>query len=132
MFLASAVIAVSLRFLLSAWMGEDALIAKSEVDAMWASIHRVVCEDAHAATKAGTLWGSLTLTEVNGTSYRYLVNSSHQFVRIRTGGGTAVVGVHVRQAAVSVVKNLVTLQITFTDGETREMTVCTLTGITQG
>lgn len=119
--------AVSMRLFTSLWLAQNALLDKAEVDAMWASIHRVVAIDAHGATHSGTLWGTLTLTEADGTAYRYLTNSSQQFVRVRTGGGTAVIATGVRSAAVAIDTGMVTLTVTFRDGETREMSVCTLT-----
>lgn len=118
--------AISMRLFTSLWMAQNALLDKAEIDAMWASIHRVVSMDIHGATQTGTLSETLTLTEADGTTYRYLTNSSRQFVRVRTGGGTAVIATGVQRAGVTIGSGVVTLTVTFRDGETREMSVCTL------
>lgn len=121
------VTSLAIRWLMSSWLAENRLLHRAEVNAMWASIHRVVAMDAHASTQAGILWGGLTLKEASQASYRYAVNSAGQYVRIRQGGGSAVLADYVRQADVWVYGGRwVYLQVTFDDGDVKKMIVSTL------
>ena len=95
---------------------------------MWSSAHRVLSTDVHAAASANLLYGSLVLTEADGTTYRYLANSTGQLVRIQTGGGTAVIAAMVQSVTFTVDHSEVRVALTFSDGTTREMTLCTLAG----
>lgn len=126
--LATVVLSLSTSLLLSQWRAEDRLLSRGEVEAMWASAHRVLTTDAHAAVAANLLYGSLVLTEANGISYRYLSNSAGQLVRIQAGGGTAVIATMVKSIVFTVGTGEVHAAITFTDGDTREMNICTLAG----
>lgn len=114
--------------MVSLWRAENRLTSAGEVEAMWASAHRVLAIDAHAATSATLLYDSLLLTEADGITYRYLANSRGQLVRIQTGGGTAVIATMVQSVAFKVLVGEIHASITFTDGETRDLTLCTLSG----
>ncbi|WP_274436634.1 PulJ/GspJ family protein [Alicyclobacillus sp. ALC3] len=126
--LSTIVLALSTSLMVSLWRAENRLTSAGEVEAMWASAHRVLATDAHAATSATLRFESLMLTEADGITYRYLANNRGQLVRIETGGGTAVIATMVQSVAFQVLLGEVHASITFTDGETREMTLCTLSG----
>jgi hypothetical protein len=117
-----------LRLMVSLWMGEIRWGAAAETFAMWSNVHRVLEQDAHAAVGAGVVWNALSLTLADGTVYRYAVNGSAQLVRTRNGGGTAVLASGVRSVVPVIQGGIVTFTVTFTNGDTRTMTVCTLIG----
>ncbi|MBF8378731.1 hypothetical protein IW967_12785 [Alicyclobacillus mali] len=65
------------------------------------SVRRVTTEDGHAATSASAWGQSLVFREVSGAIYTYYLNSNHQLVRVRAGGGTAVIATGVRAFSTS-------------------------------
>ncbi|MCF8563571.1 hypothetical protein LLE49_02315 [Alicyclobacillus tolerans] len=90
---------------------------EAELMAMSENLYRVLSEDVHAAASVSTLYGQLNLIDVNGGSYRYLVNRSGQYVRIKAGGGTAVLAQGIQSVQVTVSDSQVTLDVnTRTDG----------------
>jgi len=60
------------------------------------SVRRVILEDAHAASSASAFGGSLVLREMSGAIYTYYLNPNCQLVRVKAGGGTAVIATDVR------------------------------------
>ncbi|MBX6352905.1 MAG: hypothetical protein IRZ10_06175 [Thermoflavifilum sp.] len=93
------------------WQFSAMILGDSEADAVRLSIHRVLQQDAHAAVSASAANGVLHLTLVDGTVYTYQVNASRQLVRVRTGGGTAVIGVDVRAFEPTCQGNTVTVRV---------------------
>lgn len=117
---------LGLSWFTSVWMAERALLSRAEVSAMWASLHRMVSMDAHAAVFSSVLWGGLYLEEANGVYYRYAVNAAGQYVRVRQGGGTAVLAEHLHSVTIALNRGMIFLQATFDDGESKEMNLCTI------
>ncbi|WP_236011302.1 hypothetical protein [Alicyclobacillus fructus] len=66
------------------------------------SVRRVTVEDAHGASSASLSGGSLVLRELSGAIYTYYLNSNHQLVRVKVGGGTTVVATGVQSFSTSV------------------------------
>ncbi|MDQ0188336.1 hypothetical protein JI721_15460 [Alicyclobacillus cycloheptanicus] len=122
------VVTLCVHAFLSLWLAQNAVLQRSEDDAMWASLSRVLRIDGHAAAEATLSFGGLNLQEADGTGYRYEVNKSGQYVRIESGGGTSVIAVDVRSVTVQQSGGTVHLQVTFQDGTTKELFVCTLAG----
>ncbi len=96
----------------------------SQVAEDWAvldSVRRVTLEDAHAASSASAFGGSLVLREMSGALYTYYLNSNHQLVRVKAGGGTAVIATDVRAFSASQKSAstgwLLTISVQTMDGE---------------
>jgi len=91
-------------------------------------IHRVLTQDIHAATTCSTLGSNLLLNELNGTQYTYYVNREHEFIRYRTGGGTAVLALHVQSFQMKMEGGgILACQLTLTSGE-RDWFVARMSG----
>ncbi len=81
--------------------GADRVDQVAEDWAVLDSVRRVTLEDVHAAVGASALSGTLMLREMSGAIYTYYLNSNHQLVRVKAGGGTAVIATGVRAFSAS-------------------------------
>jgi hypothetical protein len=99
----------------------------SETSAMWTNMSRVLTQDVHSATGLSVIFGTLNVSLANGTSYRYVVNGNHQFVRIQSGGGTSVIAAGVSSVQVNLLSPVALLvSVTFTDGTVHSLTIASL------
>jgi hypothetical protein len=104
---------------------------RAETAAMWWSVQRIIRQDLHKATSAYLDHGVLVVRTVDGTTYRYVVNSARQFVRVGMSGGTAVVAAGVDDIQWTVEDRMVQLDIRFHGGEEHLLTCETLAGFLQ-
>ncbi|GMA55880.1 hypothetical protein C7445_11124 [Alicyclobacillus sacchari] len=82
------------------------------------SVHRVLTQDIHAATTCSMLGSSFVLNELNGTQYTYYVNNARELIRYRTGGGTAVLALHMQSFQVQPEgRDMLACQLTLTTGQ---------------
>ncbi|WP_188880636.1 hypothetical protein [Alicyclobacillus cellulosilyticus] len=93
----------------------------------WAAGWRVFAHDLHGSRIATVRNGILTLTSADGTQYTYVVNNQGQWVRIRAGGGTAVLMSGVTSVDARIAWPLLTLCARFPSGQTFQADVCGLT-----
>jgi prepilin-type N-terminal cleavage/methylation domain-containing protein len=129
--LAAILLTVGTRFVLSMWMSVEQVRARAESAAMWWSVQRIISQDLHKATSAYLDHGVLVVQTADGATYRYLVNSSRQFVRVGMSGGTAVVAAEVDDVQWAVGDRTVQLDIRFHGGEGHIWTCTTLAGFLQ-
>ena len=117
---------VTMKVLFTSWVGCNAVTSRLEVDAAWLQMERVVEADLHSSTITTLSNGALSVSTVNGKSYRYLVNSNHELVRVEQGGGAAVVASGIISFHALSESGLVHVFATFADGGSRELTVAPL------
>ena len=117
---------VTMKVLFTSWVGCNAVTSRLEVDAAWLQMERVVEADLHSSTITTLSNGALSVSTVNGKSYRYLVNSNHELVRVEQGGGAAVVASGMISFHALSESGLVHVFATFADGVSRELTVAPL------
>jgi prepilin-type N-terminal cleavage/methylation domain-containing protein len=129
--LASILLAAGTEFVLSLWQGVEQVRDRAESAAMWWSVRRILSQDLHKATSAYLDHGVLVVRTADGTTYRYLVNSARQFVRVGMSGGTAVVAAAVDDVQWTVGDRTVQLDIRFHGGEEYLLTCATLAGFLQ-
>lgn len=117
---------VTMKVLLTSWLGCNAITSRLEADAAWLSTERVLETDLHAATTTMTSNGSLSISTMNGTSYRYLVNSDQELIRMEQGGGVSVVSTGIVSFRATSASGLVHVFATFADGSSHELTIAPL------
>jgi hypothetical protein len=119
--LSSILVVVLIRMAFGIWTGTDAVRRQGESWAMSDSVERMLGDDCHSASRASVSGGNLYITRMDGQSFRYLVNSSGQLVRIGQTGGTSVVATQVAhwQATVADGKE-VHIAVSFVSGVTYE------------
>lgn len=125
--LACVVWSSALSLCISEWTGVRTQVARQEMMAMAASAARTVEQDLHQATSVSTDANGVTATLAGGVQYQYVLNAAHQWVRVRRGGGSAVLaeGVSAVSATISG-PGLVDIRLQFADGFESRLDVCTL------
>ena len=100
--------------------GSNRVDRAAEDWAVFDNVRRVTVEDVHAAKSASASAASLVLREFDGSVFTYYVNADHQLVRVKTGGGTAVIATSVNAFSASLrsapVGWVLTILVKSTDG----------------
>jgi prepilin-type N-terminal cleavage/methylation domain-containing protein len=127
--IASILLTASVRFVLTLWLNVEQVREQAETEAMWHSAERILSQDLHKATAISQDQGALVVRTADGLTYRYLVNSARQLVRVGTSGGTAVVAALVDEVNWTVEDRMVQMDIHFHGGAERNLQCATLAGL---
>ncbi|MCL6631634.1 MAG: hypothetical protein K6T63_03300 [Alicyclobacillus herbarius] len=104
-------------------------LTELESDAAWENAARVLTQDGHASCRVEVTDNCLKLGLVNGNSYSYLVNPSGQLVRVQDGGGTSVLGDHIKSLTPHVQPYGFSITLSMQDGSSRSLRVRILGGL---
>ncbi len=105
-------------------IGRSLMVADASYQAQVAE--RMIASDVHSAVRITDANHELTLTEANGQSVAYWLNSSGQLVRVGDAGGTAVAASGIWTWQFNLKDSLVEVTITWSCGVERSFTFGTL------
>ena len=126
LFSTALLLTATMRVLVGAWIGCDAVTAKLETDSAWLQVERVMETDLDGARSATTANGGLDVTLPNNTQYRYLVNANQELIRVEQNGGTAVIATGVISFRATSNSGLVHVLVVFENGVSKELTAAPL------
>jgi len=126
--LMAVVTTTTLRVSLSMWQASNRWLQILETDTMSANFQRVLAQDVHGAARVEVISGQLVLTTLTGTLYRYALNGSRQYVRIRNGGGTSVIAEGISSVMVGTEPVAVDFHVVFQSGPVEDFTYAILVG----
>jgi len=82
--------------LLTFWKGYNALESRVDTEVVGIAMERTWSQDIHSSVVVNLSASTVALTLVDGTQFRYWVNTDGQLVRVQNGGGTSVLAVGVK------------------------------------
>ena len=124
----AVVATTTLRVSVSMWHASNQWLQVLETDAMSANLQRALAQDVHGAASVQVVYGQLVLSTLGGTVYRYALNANQQFVRIRNGGGTAVIAEGISSVSVRTGTGTVEFHVVFRSGLEEIFTYAMLVG----
>lgn len=119
--LAAVVLTTSLHLTVVLLNGTNHWLGVLETSFMSSNVQRVLAQDVHRAATTTVLSNQLVLTTLDGTTFRYMVNSSGQFVRVQTGGGTAVIAEGIREVVVTAQPSYVQFEVKYGSGRKQNL-----------
>lgn len=126
--LMAVVATTTLRVSVSMWQASNRWLQVLETEAMSVNLQRALAQDVHGAATVQVVYGQLVLSTLSGTVYRYALNTNQQYVRIRNGGGTAVMAEGIATVSVRTGTGTVEFHIVFRSGLEEIFTYATLVG----
>lgn len=126
LFVVSLLCAIALQCFVSMGVGASSLLHYMDDESTWRNISRALSHDVHTAVESEANGSVLNLTLVDGTHYRYYLNSRQQLIRDREGGGTSVIGVNVKHFTCSQDPFMVSVSVQVSSLPSQTLTVDTL------